>query len=282
MLLRAALAALTLLPGPLAPAVRAADLKPLFEAAAQDPARIPALVTQGSAELARLAATDPKAATALGDALEPWCKRLFFSAEAIPGAEALGVATHVVAKGEIPARISARYRTGPGLLAYLNAGYDERRLREGQKLRVLDLSDKSLRLEVHKGTFRVLVWRHRPGTSEPLLLACMPVGLGAAASPTPEGSTLISKRVLDPVWTNPDTKKVIPASDPENVLGGYWIALDASTLGKSGIGFHGFTGEPAKDWIEQPASHGCVRMLQTDIDRVFHLALEGTPVAITK
>ena len=64
------------------------------------------------------------------------------------------------------------------------------------------------------------------------------------------------------------------------MLGGYWIALDAQALGRSGIGLHGFTGDAPANWIEQPASHGCVRMLQPDIDRVFHLALEGTPVAI--
>jgi lipoprotein-anchoring transpeptidase ErfK/SrfK len=128
----------------------------------------------------------------------------------------------------------------------------------------------------------MFLWRTLPGAKAPLLLACMPVGLGAAESPTPEGSTTILNRVRDPQWTDPDTHQVIPAGNPKNVLGGYWIALDANTLGATGIGFHGFTGEPTKNWIEQGASHGCVRMLQPDIDRVFHVALEGTPVAITK
>jgi lipoprotein-anchoring transpeptidase ErfK/SrfK len=38
--------------------------------------------------------------------------------------------------------------------------------------------------------------------------------------------------------------------------------------------------EAPANWIEQPASHGCVRMLQADIDRLFHLAIEGTSVTI--
>ena len=213
---------------------------------------------------------------------EPFCKRLFFSSEAIPGGEQLGVTTHVVVKGELPSTIAKRYHTSAGMLAYLNEGFDEHKIRVGQKLRVLDLSDKSLHVEVRKSQYRMFLWRTLPGGSAPILLACMPVGLGAAQSPTPEGSTTILKRVRDPQWTDPDSHQVIPASDPKNILGGYWIALDANTLGAAGIGFHGFTGEPAKNWIEQGASHGCVRMLQPDIDRVFHVALEGTAVAITK
>ena len=266
----------------IAAATAPADLQALLAAAAKDPAQIPALVTQGSAEIARLATTDAKKAAELGDALEPFCKRLFFSAETIPGSDVLGVTTHTVEKGELPSVIAKHFHISAGMLAYLNEGFDEKKMRVGQKLRVLDLSDKSVHVEVRKSVYRMFLWRTLPGGKTPILLACMPVGLGAASSPTPEGSTTILKRVRDPEWTDPDTKQVIPASSPKNILGGYWIALDANTLGTTGIGFHGFTGDAPKNWIEQPASHGCVRMLQPDIDRVFHLALEGTPVAITK
>lgn len=260
----------------------AADVQALLAAAAKDPAQIPALVTQGSAELARLAASDEKKAAELGDALEPFCKRLFFSSESIAGSEALGVTTHTVEKGELPSVIAKRMHTSAGMLAYLNAGFDEKKMRVGAKLRVLDLSDKSLHVEVRKNVYRMFLWRTLPGGSAPILVACMPVGLGAKETPTPEGTTTILKRVRDPQWTDPDTKQVIPASNPKNILGGYWIALDANTLGATGIGFHGFTGDAPKNWIEQPASHGCVRMLQPDIDRVFHVCLDGTPVVISK
>jgi L,D-transpeptidase catalytic domain len=281
MLRRTLILAAILLVSPLSPLL-AADLQPLLAAAAKDPAQIPALLVQGSAEVARLCASDPRKAAELGDALEPFCRRVFFSAEAIPGADTLGVATHRVEKGELPSTITRRMHTSAGMLAYLNEGFDERRMRIGQKLRVLDLSDRSLHVEVHKQIYRVLLWRTLPGGKTPLLLGCVPVGLGAPNSPTPVGSTTILKRVRDPEWTDPDTHQVIPASSPKNILGGYWIALDANTLGAKGIGFHGFTGDAPKNWIEQPASHGCVRMLQPDIDRLFHVALEGTPVAITQ
>lgn len=281
MLRRTLILAALLVASTLAP-LHAADLPALFAAAAKEPAQIPALIAQGSAELARLGASDEKKAAELGDALEPFCKRLYFSAESIPGADALGVVAHVVEKGELPSTIAKHMHTSAGMLAYLNEGFDEKKMRVGQKLRVLDLSDKSLHIEVRKSVYRMFLWRTLPGGKTPVLVACLPVGLGAAASPTPEGSTTILKRVRDPEWTDPDTKQVIPASNPKNILGGYWIALDANTLGTTGIGLHGFTGEAPKNWIEQPASHGCVRMLQPDIDRVFHVALEGTPVVISK
>ncbi|MEY2786633.1 MAG: hypothetical protein RL277_2845 [Planctomycetota bacterium] len=262
-------------------AASAQSLQQRFDEAARDKAAIPALIRQGSAELAALLEKDPRRAVLLADTLEPWCRRVYFSPESIPGAEQLGITTHVVQKGELPSKIAAAHRIGAGMLGYLNAGFDERKLRVGQKLKLIDLSDRSLRIEVRRDLFRMFVWRKAPGGSAELLMATMPVGLGAEKSPTPAGATKIEKRVLNPVWTHPETRKVIPHGDPENILGGYWIALSSDGLGKSGIGFHGYTGEPAANWIQKPASHGCVRMLQPDIDRVFHLALEGTSVALS-
>lgn len=262
-------------------AASAQSMQQRFDEAARDKAAIPALIRQGSAELAALLEKDPRRAVLLADTLEPWCRRVYFSPESIPGAEQLGITTHVVQKGELPSKIAAAHRIGAGMLGYLNAGFDERKLRVGQKLKLIDLSDRSLRIEVRRDLFRMFVWRKAPGGGAELLMATMPVGLGAEKSPTPAGATKIEKRVLNPVWTHPETRKVIPHGDPENILGGYWIALSSDGLGKSGIGFHGYTGEPAANWIQKPASHGCVRMLQPDIDRVFHLALEGTSVALS-
>jgi hypothetical protein len=262
-------------------AASAQSLQQRFDEAARDKAAIPALIRQGSAELAALLQKDPRRAVLLADTLEPWCRRVYFSPESIPGAEQLGITTHVVQKGELPSKIAAAHRIGAGMLGYLNSGFDERKLRVGQKLKVIDLLDRSLRIEVRRDLFRMFVWRKAPDGGGELLMATMPVGLGAEKSPTPAGATKIEKRVLNPVWTHPETRKVIPHGDPENILGGYWIALSSDGIGKNGIGFHGYTGEPSANWIQKPASHGCVRMLQPDIDRVFHLALEGTSVALT-
>lgn len=252
------------------------DLGRLFAAAQSDKEALVPLLRAASAEIARL---DGPAAVKLADTLEPFCERVFFGPERAANMAELGVSIHRVAKGETGSKIASRARTGAKMLAFLNEGYDERRLRVGQDLKVLDLAGATLAIEVDTARYRALAWITTK-RGERVLALCAPVGLGATSSPTPHGATTITKRVLDPQWTHPDTREVIPAGDPRNILGGYWIALDGNALGKNGIGFHGYTGAPPADWIQQPASHGCVRMLQHDVDRLYHLALEGTAVSI--
>lgn len=251
-------------------------LAPLFTRATQDPAGVVPLILAASAELETLA---PKDAALLGDTLEPFARRAFFTGERLPGMEQLGLALHKVEKGEVPTRIASRYKIGAGLIPYLNDEFDERKLRVGQELKVLDLTQNALELTVEKSTFRLFAWRKLADGRRALVL-CVPVGLGAADSPTPVGTTTITKRVLHPDWTHPVTHKVYKDGDPDNVLGGYWVALDPAGIGKNGIGLHGYTGDVAANWIERGASNGCVRMLQNDIDRVFHLALEGTRIEL--
>ncbi len=253
------------------------DLTRLFAAARAESSGVVPLIVHASKTLSTLA---PRDAAVLGDTLEPYVRRAFFGPERLPEMERLGLRVHVVATGELPGDIARRYGFGAGLLRYLNQGYDERKLRVGQELKVLDLSDKSLSIVVTKSTYRMSIWRTSPDRRQPLLIAHFAVGLGAENSPTPTGDTRVTKRVLDPEWTHPETREVIAPHDSRNILGGYWIALDPDGIGRAGIGFHGFTGDVPKNWIEQPASHGCVRLLQPDIDRVFQLALDGTRVSI--
>jgi hypothetical protein len=258
-------------------------LAPLFAKAKADPAGVVPLILAASAELDPTSPThralDPKEARLLADTLEPFCRRAFFSPERLPGMDGLGLVLHTVRAGDVPERIAKHYRIGAGLLVYLNPEFDPKKLREGQTLKVLDLSSSNLDVVVEKSLYRLAAWR-RLDDGRRALVEYAPVGLGAADSPTPPGKTSIVLRARDPDWTDPVTKQVYKAGDPKNVLGGYWMALDAAGLGRSGIGIHGFTGDAPANWIEQPASHGCVRMLQTDIDRLFHLAIEGTPVEI--
>jgi lipoprotein-anchoring transpeptidase ErfK/SrfK len=252
-------------------------LQPLFAKAQADPAGVVPLILAASREIADAHGT--KESRILADTLEPFCRRAFFGPERLPGMEKLGLVLHTVRAGEVPERIAKRYHIGAGLLAYLNADFEPTKLRENQTLKVLDLSGGGLEVVVEKSLYRLGVWHTLEG-GQKTLVEFAPVGLGAADSPTPIGKTSIVLRARNPDWTEPTTKKVFKAGEPGNVLGGYWIALDSAGIGKSGIGIHGFTGDVPANWIEQPASHGCVRMLQNDIDRLFHLAIEGTPVEL--
>jgi hypothetical protein len=255
----------------------AAELEPLFEAAQSDPGQVVPLIVEASAVISAL---DADEGHAVAERLEPFCRRAFFGAERLPGMERLGLKLHEVASGELPGRIARKNGIGAGLFGYLNEGYDERRLRAGKTLKVLDLSTRELMLIVDRGRYRVSAWRSLPGEDAWVLVAYIAVGLGAPESPTPLGVTSVTSRVLDPEWKDPVSGQVFAPDDPGNLLGGYWMALDAEGLGESGIGFHGYTGEKPEEWLERQKSNGCVRMLQDDIDRVFHLALEGTSVQI--
>ena len=163
------------------------------------------------------------------------------------------------------------------LFARWNPGYDPRRIRVGQELKLLDLSSATLQLVVDRERHRLAAWRVAPDGSA-LLVAYVPVGLGAPETPTPSGATKVIERVRDPEWRDPNTGTVYAPGDPGNVLGGYWMRLDAEGIGKSGIGLHGYTAEEPAAWLGRDASNGCVRLRQDDMDRVFHLALEGTPL----
>jgi lipoprotein-anchoring transpeptidase ErfK/SrfK len=247
----------------------------LFASAQTDSAAIVPLLIEGSR---LLPSQPPDAARRLGDTLEPFARRLFFGPEDLPGMQRLGLGFHTVSKGETPTSIAARYDLGTGLFAYLNRDFDARRLRVGQRLKVVDVARGELELSVEPSNFRLCVWRQLAEGGRVLVLFA-PVGVGAADSPTPTGHTRITNRVLQPQWTDPDTRQVFAPADPRNVLGGYWIALDPEGLGgRRGIGIHGYTGAPSDDWLSKPGSHGCIRMLQRDVDRVFHLATEGTVV----
>jgi LysM repeat protein len=260
---------------PTVPARAAAWAPRLQEAFKDRNAVVPLLIDAGSA----LAALEGKERQLLGDSLEPLLQRVYFSPERFPGDEQLGITLHEVKRGDTGGRIGERHRFGHGLLAKWNTKYDERRLAVGQKLKVVHFERKEVEIVVDRAIFRLSAWRTVQGkTRVPLLFTA--VGVGASDSPTPEGLTQVVERVKNPSWTHPTTKVTYAHGDPRNILGGIWIELDSQPFGRTGIGLHGYTGAPTKDWLEQPGSHGCVRLQKTDCERVFQLALEGTAVRL--
>jgi len=261
-------------PQPVQPAVD--PLEALFAAADRSADSLVALIAEGSHRIVG-AATDDSAA--LAARLEPYCKRAFFTPERFEGMQQLGIAVHTVRKGEVPGAIAKRYGFSDGLLARLNEGYAPNRLKVGQELKVLDLHAAELKLVVDRTRHRLSAWRKAPDGGA-LLLMHVTVGLGAPATPTPVGTTKIVERALDCEWTDLNTNVTYAPGDLGNLLGGYWVRLDDAGIGRKGIGLHGYTGNDPSAWLGKDASNGCVRMLQDDVDRVFHLALVGTPVEL--
>ncbi len=95
---------------------------------------------------------------------------------------------------------------------------------------------------------------------------------------TPVGSFLIKDKIPNPPWWRSDGKQ-IPFGDTNNVLGTRWMGLKyADDTPLAGYGIHG-TWEP--DTIGKQASAGCIRLLNSDVEELFALVPEGTPVTIS-
>jgi lipoprotein-anchoring transpeptidase ErfK/SrfK len=96
-----------------------------------------------------------------------------------------------------------------------------------------------------------------------------PVAVGAKATPSPAGSFTVVARVSHPTWYGPG--KVVPPGK-RNPLGPRWIGLS-----RKGYGIHG-TSNPSS--IGHPASHGCIRMRNADVEILFGLVAVGDPVEL--
>ena len=246
-------------------------------AAEQDPSQAVSIISDVAAAMAQLSGAQ---ANALGDAAAPLLRRMFASDERFPGMERLGLSIHTVAAGESPGAILRRYGMGNALMQVLNPDYDDRRLGPGKQLKVIDLSTARIAVLVQLAAYRMTILYRPQGSPVHLPVIHVPCGVGLPDRPTPTGATTVTTMVTNPQWTHPDTREVIPANDPRNVLGGYWIGLDEGDGTFASIGFHGYTGAPAEDWIAQPGSRGCIRLLQPDIRVLYGYAKRGVRVII--
>jgi len=111
------------------------------------------------------------------------------------------------------------------------------------------------------------------------LVVSYPATIGSSDTPSPTGTHLVSRVVLDPDYTyNPNINfkqgennsilKIPPG--PNGPVGSVWIALDKPTYG-----IHG-TPDPSK--IGKTESHGCVRLTNWDAQELAKLVKAGVPV----
>jgi lipoprotein-anchoring transpeptidase ErfK/SrfK len=93
--------------------------------------------------------------------------------------------------------------------------------------------------------------------------------VGAPHTPSPTGSYTIVQRIPDPTWY---TKGKIVPPGKSNPLGPRWLGLSLK-----GYGIHG-TNNPGS--IGRSASHGCIRLRNSDIEELFEMVAVGDEVEL--
>lgn len=104
---------------------------------------------------------------------------------------------------------------------------------------------------------------------EGTLIATFQVAVGASASPSLTGQFQIVSRVVNPTYYHPGI--VIP-SGSDNPVGTRWVGLS-----QKGYGIHG-TNAPRS--VGHAASHGCIRLRNRDMERLFTMLRVGDTVDI--
>ena len=101
------------------------------------------------------------------------------------------------------------------------------------------------------------------------VLASFPVAVGAAVSPSPTGEFEIVNRISKPTYYHQGV--VIPPGK-DNPIGTRWVGLS-----EKGFGIHG-TNAPKS--VGHAASHGCIRLRNRDMERLFTMLRVGDLVEI--
>lgn len=164
-----------------------------------------------------------------------------------------------VKKGDSLSRIAGAYNTTVELLMESNKLKDQKII-PGDRIKV---SKAKFKISVNK-THNTLTLKSDGG-----IFKVYNVSTGKNNS-TPTGTYNIITRIVEPPWYV--NNKVIPAGNPENILGSRWLGIS-----KKGYGIHGTT-EPGS--IGTQSTSGCVRMLNSDVEELFKIVPIGTEVVI--
>jgi lipoprotein-anchoring transpeptidase ErfK/SrfK len=127
-------------------------------------------------------------------------------------------------------------------------------------------------LAVDRGNFRISLFKKLRKVK------AYPIAVGQAGLETPAGLYKIQNKATNPAWHVPDSDwagslagTVIPGGAPNNPLKARWLGV------YDGVGVHG---TDARGSIGTNASHGCIRMLIEDVEKLYDEVPIGTPIFI--
>lgn len=101
------------------------------------------------------------------------------------------------------------------------------------------------------------------------VVAVFPVAVGKPSTPSPAGSFTVINRLANPTYYAPGS---VIGPGPTNPLGTRWIGLS-----RKGYGIHG-TDNPRS--IGGAKSHGCIRLRNADVERLFARVRTGDVVEL--
>ena len=182
--------------------------------------------------------------------------------------------------GDRPVRFAYKFDTTWEFIARVNGIKDARRLRQGQTLKIIKGPFHAV---VSKTTFMVDLYLGSPGDKGSLYVRSFPCGLGRSGS-TPTGTWMLQPagKLKNPKWWGTGDEPAKEADDPQNPLGEFWMGLvgtDGDALGKEGFGIHG-TIDP--DSIGKEMSHGCIRLVNDNVERLYEVLIDGKSTVIVK
>jgi L,D-transpeptidase ErfK/SrfK len=125
-----------------------------------------------------------------------------------------------------------------------------------------------VRLVLKRSQRRVFVYKNDKAVTS------YPVAVGKPGWETPLGDFKVLNMEPNPIFKSFKSGRVIPPG-PDNPLGVRWIGI--WTDGKTQLGFHG-TNEP--ELIGQAVSHGCIRMHNRDVVKLYEQVKSGVSVQV--
>lgn len=117
-----------------------------------------------------------------------------------------------------------------------------------------------------------------------------PVAVGMPGWETPVGRFQVIEKRPYPVWEHPEKGTRTPPG-PDNPLGSRWIGFHRDCNGRrgwdgesmldvKGCVVAGFHGTPHRWTVGHAVSHGCVRLYDEHVRRLYELVSLGMPVTV--
>ncbi|MBF0490445.1 MAG: L,D-transpeptidase family protein [Candidatus Omnitrophica bacterium] len=184
---------------------------------------------------------------------------ILFSKEQTPQTE-----MYQVQMGDSLGKLAKQYGTTKELIKRSN-GLKSDVIRIGQNLRIW------------KASFAVFVSKSQntlilKSGEDVMKIYHVSTGRDKKENNTPVGTFKVGSKIANPVWFKPGGQPVPPES-PENELGSRWMGFDTDP-------HYGIHGTIHPEVIGSPATAGCVRMANPDVEELFDIIPMGTKITI--